>query len=175
MTRAPSTRLWDPICKDNVTETITHMLKAHYLEPLLQGYDWSKWELAKPQGAWPSTTATWAAWVTRMEPHFVDEWKTLSIFYAIKLSTFEITMDRELLMIALSFWCSAISTMIFHLGHIGPPVLDITAILGTSPSGFPIDTALSRYKFDLHLKVVFDERAVEVFSKKNQRPSKEDV
>ncbi|KAB2597492.1 hypothetical protein D8674_000412 [Pyrus ussuriensis x Pyrus communis] len=110
-----------------------------------------------------------------MEPHFSDEWKTFGIFDAIKLSTFEITMDRELLMAALSFWCLAINIMILHLDPIGPIVLDITTILGTSPSGHPIDATLSWYEFDLDLKVVFDERAIEVLSKKNQRLSKKDV
>ncbi|KAM2227690.1 hypothetical protein ACFXTI_014469 [Malus domestica] len=45
-----------PLFKDNVPASITNLLKDHCLEPLIQGYDWSKWELTKPQGAWPSTT-----------------------------------------------------------------------------------------------------------------------
>ncbi|KAB2617584.1 hypothetical protein D8674_013453 [Pyrus ussuriensis x Pyrus communis] len=118
---------------------------------------------------------TWVAWVTRIEPHFSDEWKTLGIFYSIKLSTFEINMDRELLMAALSFRCSATNTMVHPLGPIGPTVLDITAILGTSPSGLPIDTKLSHYQFDLDLKTIFDDYVIEVLTKKHQELSKEDM
>ncbi|KAM2013374.1 hypothetical protein ACFX1T_025091 [Malus domestica] len=110
-----------------------------------------------------------------MEPHFGDEWKTLGIFDAIKLSILEINIDRELLMAALSFWCSATNTMVLFLGLISPIVLDIPAILGTFPSGLPIDTILSRYQFGLDLKKVFDERAIEVLAKKDQEASKEDV
>lgn len=54
-------------------------------------------------------------------------------------------------------------------------VLNIVAILGTSPIGLPIDTALSRSKFNLDLKNVFEERAVEALTKKDQMSSKEDV
>ncbi|KAB2603111.1 F-box protein [Pyrus ussuriensis x Pyrus communis] len=133
------------------------------------------WESTKPQGAWPLTPVTWATWVTRMEPHFGDEWKTLGIFDAIKLSTFEINMDRELLTAALSFWCSATNTMVLPFGPIGPTMLDITAILGTSHFGLLIDTNLSRYQFDLDLKAVFDDCAIKVLTKKDQKLPKEDV
>lgn len=78
-------------------------------------------------------------------------------------------------MAALSFKCSATNTMIFPLDLIAPTILDITIILGTSPSSLPIHIALFRYEFNLDLKTVFDERAVEVLKKKDQRSLKEDV
>lgn len=71
-------------------------------------------------------------------------------------------------MAVLSFWCSTINIMVIPLGLIGPTVLDITTILGTSPFGVPVDTAISRYQFNLDLKTVFDERAIEVLAKKDQ-------
>lgn len=77
-------------------------------------------------------------------------------------------MDRELLMVALSFWCSATNTMVLLLGLMGPTILDVTAILDTSPSGLPIDTAFSRYQFDLDLKMVLKERTCEVLKRKDQ-------
>lgn len=52
--------------------------------------------------------------------------------------------------------------MVLPLGLIGPIVLDVMAILGTSPHGLPVDLILSKYEYDLHLKMVFDERAHEV-------------
>ncbi|KAM1134911.1 hypothetical protein ACFX19_044682 [Malus domestica] len=110
-----------------------------------------------------------------MEPHFEGEWKTLDIFDTIMLSIIEIIMDQELLMVGLSFWCSATNNMVFPLNSIGLTMLDVSAILGTSPSGFSINTALSRYQFDLDLKAVFNEPVVETLKKDGQKPSKEDV
>lgn len=110
-----------------------------------------------------------------MEPYFGGEWKTLDIFDAIKILTTEINMDRELLMAALSVWCSATNTMVHPFSPIGQTMLDISAILGISPSGFPIDTVLSRYQFDMDLKAIFDERAVEALTKDDQELLKEDV
>ena len=48
--------------------------------------------------------------------------------------TIEITMDKELLIAALSFWCSATNTMALPLGPLGPTVVDIFDILLVSPS-----------------------------------------
>ncbi|KAM2332910.1 hypothetical protein ACFX1X_023414 [Malus domestica] len=84
-------------------------------------------------------------------------------------------LDRELVMAAFSFWCSATNTMVLLLGLLGLTVLDITAILGTSPTDLPIDTSLFGYKFDLNLKTIFEERVVEALMKGNQRPSKRDA
>ncbi|KAB2608823.1 hypothetical protein D8674_011991 [Pyrus ussuriensis x Pyrus communis] len=85
-----------------------------------------------------------------------EEWKSLGTYDAIKLSTVEIVMDRELLMEPLSFWCSATNTMVLPLGPISLIVHDISAIFGTCPSGFPVDTVLPGYQFDLDLKSLFD-------------------
>ena len=167
-----SHQILGPLFKKPVPTTITNLLKDQCLTPMRQGFEWSKWEMSKPQGAWPSTTATWAAWVDRMEKLFGQEWKVLGIFDAIRLSTVEIAMDKDLLMAALSFWCSATNTMVLPLGPIGPNVLDISAILGTSPSGLPIDAALFAFASNLDLKALFDARAVETLSRSSQDPSK---
>ncbi|KAM1057554.1 hypothetical protein ACFX2A_031482 [Malus domestica] len=95
---------------------------------------------------------------------FGEEWKTLGIYDAIKFSTMEITMDKELLMAALSLWCSAANTMIFPFGHMTPTIIDISAIIGTSPSGISINTTLIRCPSNLDLKALFDDRAVETLS-----------
>ncbi|KAM2182057.1 hypothetical protein ACFX1Q_032592 [Malus domestica] len=63
-----------------------------------------------------------------MEKFFNKEWKVVGIYDAIKLLTIKITMDKELLMAALGFWCSTTNTMVLPLGLIGPTVLDISAI-----------------------------------------------
>ena len=97
-------------------------MQENCLTPLQQGFEWSKWDASKPQGTWPSTTATWAAWVNRLEKFFGQEWRALGIYDAIRLSTIEIAMDKELLMAALSFWCSATNTMILPLGPMGPTI-----------------------------------------------------
>lgn len=65
--------------------------------------------------------------------------------------------------------------MVLPLGPIGLTVLNITAMLSISPSGLLIDTTLSQYQFDLDLKTVFDECAVQVLAKKSQGVSKKDV
>ncbi|KAM1654996.1 hypothetical protein PS1_007207 [Malus domestica] len=103
-----------------------------------------------------------------MEKFFSKEWKTLGIYDAIKLLTVEIVMDQELFTVALSFWCSATNTMVLPLGPIGSTVLYISAILGTSPSGLPVDTILPGYQFNLDLKSLFDDRVVEALKKKDQ-------
>ncbi|KAM2068870.1 hypothetical protein ACFX16_000450 [Malus domestica] len=103
-----------------------------------------------------------------MESHFGASWKKLGVFDAIKLSTIEISIDQELLIATLSFWCPTINTMVLHLNPIRPTVLDVKAILGTSPSSLSIDTAIFRYQFDLDLKKVFEEHAYEVLKKKDQ-------
>ncbi|KAM1690305.1 hypothetical protein ACFX14_031909 [Malus domestica] len=72
-----------------------------------------------------------------MEKLFSEQWKALSIYDAIHLSSMEVILDKELLLAALCFWCSATNTMVFPLGPIGPTILDLTAILGTSPTGIP--------------------------------------
>ncbi|KAM0970873.1 hypothetical protein ACFX15_018292 [Malus domestica] len=56
-----------PLFKATIPPTIIGLLQEHCLTPLLQGFEWSRWDAAKPQGSWPSTTTTWAAWVVRME------------------------------------------------------------------------------------------------------------
>ena len=73
-----------PLFKKPVPTPITNLLRDHCLTPLRQGFEWSKWDMSKPQGAWPSTTATWAAWVDRMEKFFSQEWRALGIYDAIK-------------------------------------------------------------------------------------------
>ena len=84
-------------------------------------------------------------------------------------------MDKDLLMEALSFWCSATNTMVLLLGPIGPNVLDISAIFGTSHSGLPIDAALFGCSSNLDLKALFDAQAVETLSRSGQEPSKDEV
>ncbi|XP_068329879.1 uncharacterized protein [Pyrus communis] len=110
-----------------------------------------------------------------MSAFFGEEWKALGIYDAIILSTMEIAMDKELLMVALSLWCSATNTMILSFGPLGPTVLDVSAILGTSPTGLLIDAALSGYPSPLDLKALFDERAVETLSRGDREPSREEV
>ncbi|KAB2608832.1 hypothetical protein D8674_012000 [Pyrus ussuriensis x Pyrus communis] len=83
------------------------------------------------------------------------KWKTLGIYDGIKLLTIEIVMDQKLFPMALSFWCSATNTMVLPLG---PSLLDISAILGTSLSSLLVDTILLGYQFDLELKSLFDEQ-----------------
>ncbi|KAM2224810.1 hypothetical protein ACFXTH_018882 [Malus domestica] len=164
-----------PLFKDTVPSSITNIFKEHCLAHLLQRFDWSKWCLTKPQGAWPSTNANWTAWVVRMEKFFCKEWEALDFHDAIKLSTMETTMDKELLMVALSLWCSANNTMVLPFGLITPTILYILAILWTSPSGIPIDAGLIGCPSNLDLKVLFDERVVETLSQEGQEPSKEEV
>ncbi|KAM1476572.1 hypothetical protein ACFX1X_038545 [Malus domestica] len=84
-------------------------------------------------------------------------------------------MDKELLMAALGFGCSATNTMVLLLDPIGPTILDISAILKTFPSGLPIDISLSGCPSNLDLKMLFDEHAVESLMKKKQKPLKEET
>ncbi|KAM1157002.1 hypothetical protein ACFX2B_027426 [Malus domestica] len=65
--------------------------------------------------------------------------------------------------------------MVFPLGPIGPTIFDITAILGTSPTGIPIDAAFFRYPSNVDLKALLDKRALETLSGEDQAPSKEEV
>ncbi|KAM2227917.1 hypothetical protein ACFXTI_014676 [Malus domestica] len=164
-----------PLFKVAVPSTITGLLQEHCLSPLLQGFEWSKWDVARPQGSWPSTTTTWAAWVVRMEKLFGEQWKALGIYDAIHFSSMEVILDKELLLAALCFWCSATNTMVLPLGPIGPTILDLTAILGTSPTGIQIDAALSGYPSNLNLKALFDKWAFKTLSDEGQTPSKEEV
>ncbi|KAM1242101.1 hypothetical protein ACFX2J_033668 [Malus domestica] len=46
-----------PLFKDAVPSSITNLFKEHCLAHFLQGFDWLKWCLTKPQGAWTSTNA----------------------------------------------------------------------------------------------------------------------
>ncbi|KAM2277154.1 hypothetical protein ACFXTI_035488 [Malus domestica] len=110
-----------------------------------------------------------------MEKFFGKEWEALGIHDVIKLSTMEITMDKELLMEAQSLWCSAINTMVLPFGPITLTILDISAIIWTSPSGIRVDTTLIGCPSNLDLKVLFDERVVETLSQERQEPSNEDV
>ncbi|KAM2775599.1 hypothetical protein COP1_020332 [Malus domestica] len=87
----------------------------------------------------------------------------------------EIVFDKELFLAALCFWCSATNIMVLPLGPIGPTILDITAILGTSATGIPVDATLSGYRSNLDLNTLFDRRAFETLSRKGHIPSKEDV
>ncbi|KAM2145742.1 hypothetical protein ACFX1R_049264 [Malus domestica] len=110
-----------------------------------------------------------------MEPYFGVAWKKFDIFDAIKLLIIESSMDQELLMVAISFWCSATNTMVLHLGPIGATVLDVTASIGTSPNDIPISIALSGYQFDLDLKMVFEECVYEILKKKGDKVLKDEV
>ncbi|KAM0974297.1 hypothetical protein ACFX2C_017498 [Malus domestica] len=164
-----------PLFKATIPPTITGLLQEHCLTPLLQGFEWSRWDAAKPQGSWPSTTTSWAAWVVRMERLFGEQWKALGLYDAILLSSMEIVPDKELLQAALCFWCSATNTMVLPLGPIGPTVLDITAILGTSATGIPVDATLSGHPSNIDLKTLFDRRAFETLNRDGHIPSKEDI
>ena len=170
-----SHQILGPLFKKPVPPSITDLMSKNCLTPLRQGFEWSKWDTSKPQGAWPSTTTTWAVWVDRMEKFFGQEWKALGIYDAIRISTIEIAMDKELLMAALSFWCSATNTMTLPLGPIGPTILDVSALLGTSPFGLPVDAALFGCSSNLDLKALFDARAVETLSRDGHEPSKDEV
>ncbi|KAM1881627.1 hypothetical protein ACFX13_003215 [Malus domestica] len=92
-----------PLFKAAVPSTITGLLQKQCLSPLLQGFEWPKWDVARPQGSWPSTITTWAAWVVRMEKLFGEQWKILGIYDAIRLSSMEVILDKELLLTALCF------------------------------------------------------------------------
>ena len=87
----------------------------------------------------------------------------------------DIVPDKELLLAALCFWCSVTNTMVLPLGPIGPTILDVTAILGTSATGIPIDAALSGYPSNIDLKTFFDQRAFKTLNRECQIPSKEDI
>ncbi|KAM1074412.1 hypothetical protein ACFX2B_019169 [Malus domestica] len=164
-----------PLFKATIPPTIIGLLQEHCLTPLLQGFEWSRWDAAKPQGSWPSTTTSWATWVVRMERLFGEQWKALGIYDAILLSSMEIVPDKELLQAALCFWCSATNTMVLPLGPIGPTILDITAILGTSATGIPVDATLSGHPSNIDLKTLFDRRASETLNRDGHIPLKEDI
>ncbi|KAM1329322.1 hypothetical protein ACFX1X_013585 [Malus domestica] len=149
-----------PLFKKPVPPAITELFKEQCLTSLLQGFKWSTWDSAKPQGSWPSTTMTWAAWVAQMEKIFDEQWKALGIYNAIRLSSMELVIDNELLMAASSFWCSATNTMVLPLSPIGLTILDITTILGTSPFSISIDVTLSEYPSAIDLKALFNDRAI---------------
>ncbi|KAM1623549.1 hypothetical protein ACFX2K_021859 [Malus domestica] len=92
-----------PLFKAAAPQTFTRLLQEHRLSSLLQGFEWSKWDLARPQGFWPSTTTTWAAWVVRIEKLFDEQWKALGIYDAILLSSMDVVLDKELLLATLCF------------------------------------------------------------------------
>ncbi|KAM2220626.1 hypothetical protein ACFX1S_019813 [Malus domestica] len=150
-------QILSPLFKDAVPPAITELFKDQCLTPLLLGFEWSRWNLVKPQGSWSLTTATWVAWVAQMEKIFGEQWKALGIYDDIHLSSMELVMDNELFMAASSLWCSATNTMVLPLGPMGPTILDITAILGTSPFGIPVDATLSGYPSTIDLKVLFND------------------
>ncbi|CAN6707287.1 unnamed protein product [Malus baccata var. baccata] len=87
----------------------------------------------------------------------------------------KVILDKELLLAALCFWCSATNTMVLPLSPIGPTILDLTAILGTSPTGIPVDSALPGYPLNLNLNALFDKRALETLSSEGQTPSNEET
>ncbi|KAM1759737.1 hypothetical protein ACFX12_002693 [Malus domestica] len=95
-----------------------------------------------------------------MEKIFGEQWKTLGIYDAIRISSMELVVDKELLMAASSFWCSATNTMVLPIYSIGPTILDITAILGTSPFGISVDATLFGYPSAIDLKALFNDRAM---------------
>ncbi|KAM1467632.1 hypothetical protein ACFX2I_032707 [Malus domestica] len=99
-----------------------------------------------------------------MEKIFGEQWKALGIYDAIHLSSMELIMDNELLMAAFSLWCSTNKTMVLPLGPMGPTILDITAILRTSPFGIPANATLSGYSSTIDLKALFNDRAIETLS-----------
>ncbi|KAM0959840.1 hypothetical protein ACFX1X_025267 [Malus domestica] len=74
-----------------------------------------------------------------------------------------------------SLWCSATNTIVIPISLIGPIILDITAILGTSPFGIPVDANLFRYPSTINLKALFNDRAIETLIKEGQEPLKEEV
>lgn len=65
--------------------------------------------------------------------------------------------------------------MVLPFGPISPIVHDISAILGTCPSGFPVDTIIPGYQFDLDFKSLFDKSVVEALKKKDQKAPKQEV
>ncbi|KAM2971649.1 hypothetical protein FF2_018440 [Malus domestica] len=108
-----------------------------------------------------------------MEKHFGKKWKALCIYDAIKFSTMEITMDKELLMAVLSLWCSATNTMVLPFGLMTSTIIDISAIIGTPHSGIPVDATFIGCPSNLDLKALFDDRAIEMLSQEGQKPSKD--
>ncbi|XP_050110109.1 uncharacterized protein LOC126588986 [Malus sylvestris] len=84
----------------------------------------------------------------------------------------DVILDKELLLAALCFWCSATNTLVLLLGPIGPTILDVTAILGTSAIWIPIDAALSGHPSNIDLKTLFDRRAFETLNHDGSQPSR---
>lgn len=93
-----------------------------------------------------------------MVSHFGNAWH-LGIFDTIKIFIIDMNMDWELLVATLNFWYPAINTKIFPLDPMGPTILDVTIILNTSLTGLPVDFILSTRKYNLDLRVIFDEKA----------------
>ncbi|KAM1760832.1 hypothetical protein ACFX12_003667 [Malus domestica] len=110
-----------------------------------------------------------------MEKIFGEQWKALGIYDAIHLSSMELVVDKELLMAALSLWCLATNIMVLPLDPIGPTILDITAILGTSPFGIPVDATLSGDPLNIDLNALFNDRAIKTLIGEGQEPSKDEV
>ncbi|KAM2998360.1 hypothetical protein FF2_040024 [Malus domestica] len=110
-----------------------------------------------------------------MEKIFNEQWKALGIYDAIRISFMELIVDKKLLMAASSLWCSATNTMVLPLGPMGPTILDITVILGTSPFGILVDATLSGYPLTIDLKALFNDRAIKMLSGEGQEPSNEEV
>ena len=82
--------------------------------------------MALPTKSWPRASEDWITWVDRLFSHFQGHWESLGIAQFITLIKVSVTLDLDLMSIALRFWSKGLNSFIFPFGPVSNTMRDIS-------------------------------------------------
>ena len=82
--------------------------------------------MALPAKSWPWASDYWITWVDMISPHFQGHWESLGIAQFIKLTNASVTLDLDLLSIALRVWYKGLNSFILPFGLTSITLRDIS-------------------------------------------------
>ena len=92
--------------------------------------------------------------VDRPSPHFQEHWESLGIAQSIKLIKVSVTLDLDLMSIALRFWSKGLNSFLFPFGPASTTMRDISILTGLLVEGLEVVCLLDVHDPSLpHLEV----------------------
>ena len=95
--------------------------------------------------SWPRAYENWITQVDRLSPHFQGHWESLSIAQFVKLTKVSVTLDSDLISIALRFWSKGLNSFLFPFGPVSITMRDIFIF-----TRFPIESSEAVCLLDVH-------------------------
>ena len=100
--------------------------------------------------SWPRAFEDWITWVDRLSPRFWEHWESLGIVQFIKLTKVSITLDLDLMSIALRFLSKDLNSFIFPFGPASITLREISIFTRLSVEGSKVVCLLDVHDLLLH-------------------------